>query len=240
MKTKQGNVHKTYIRTNDVIQKLNSIFIVPKKEDVNKIANYLKQAGLEVPIVIKQNRKQRILTKLRGNFYDKFNTELCISGMVFLSRLHKLLKDVEIIRQFKPVSEFSQGMKLRTIWGDTNTSNFLVNINLINKREMVNGIVDYDTISLGSHSYDVFMALVSFPKNHTYKVWDTMLEAYGCEHCKENKKSLLQKYILIKIKEISTHGFGLGYFGSKPKKYYKQRIKELNNLYDKSLVWGSV
>ena len=86
------------------------------------------------------------------------------------------------------------------------------------------------------------MGLALWSKNISYKEMNELISIYlginNAKHIKWEKE--FRRFILLKIKEISTNAFGLGYFVPRSKSYYKGRIIELNKLYEESFIRGSI
>lgn len=225
-----GNVHKTIVHTTTVRQILNPKFKIAPIEKVNDLNRFLKDNGIETAQVLRQTKGKRILERLNGDFYNMFTKIQRKKAMLFLRKLHDVLDRYgkrKPINQFYLVSEFSSGDEL--IWGDTKASNLLWR-----NGELV-GIVDYDTVSLGSVWYDVFMALATWGVNSHKEMEELICLYLGCKDVSNvGWEGFFRKFILLKIKEITTNAFGLGYFIPKSRDYYKKRIKELNSLYEKS------
>lgn len=226
-----GLVHKTYFDGKHVIQFLNPKFPVPNKNTTNKLINVLRCHGILAADILYQDRSKRILEYLCGDFYEKFTEKQCLKAIKFVKRLHEALTEIKATSTFKPIHDFNpEGTD--TIYGDVKASNIEWK-----KGEPV-GIVDYDTISKGDKLYDVFFAILLWQKTFQMTVAKKILKEYG--NIPPNVSDLFRKFILIKIKEISTQSLGLGYFIPKSKKYYQKRISELNDIYEKSLNWRSI
>lgn len=230
MKLKQGNVHKTYIFRDKVIQFLNPNFSVPHRRKVEKIIQLIRENGVLCPRILYQNKKKRVLEYLEGKFLDRFTVKQEKKAAKFLRKIHCILKQGKGITFFQPVRDFLQGEDI--IWGDTKADNILWR-----NGEPV-GIVDYDTITKGSFFYDVCMAMLMWPDRWSVKRAIGIAKAYGIQDKKIS--DIFRMYLLVKIKEISTHSVGLGYFSHRSRKYYQNRIKELNKIYEKSSNWRSV
>lgn len=233
----KGNVHKTRIYKDRVEQTLNHKFKVSLMNETNRLNLFLKNNNIETAQILKQTKDKRILERLKGDFYDSFNRIQRKKAIMFLKKLHNILEKYDkrkATNQFYLVSQFQKYDEL--VWGDTKASNFLWrNGNPV-------GIVDYDTVSLGSVWYDVFMALITWGKNISHKEMNALIALYlGIRDASQlNWETEFRRFVLLKIKEISTNAFGLGYFVPRSRAYYKDRIKRLNNFYEKSFNRRSV
>jgi len=234
----QGNVHKTIICGNRVEQLLNPKFHVPSIGKVNRLNCFLRDNGIEAAVIIAQTESKRVMEKLEGIFPDSLNETERIKAMIFLKKLHYVLQQYDerkALNQFYLVSQFS-GNYDELIWGDVKTSNILWR-----DGEPV-GIIDYDTVSLGSVWYDIFMALTVWGNDISYQEMNKLIALYldTKDVSMVGWEIEFRRFVLLKIKEMTTNAFGLGYFVPRPLSYYKDRVRHLNHLYEESFIWRSI
>jgi len=221
-----GNVHKTYLDSGKIRQILNPNYHIRPKEYTNKIVSLLKENGIVASVVLSQSKTERISEFLEGKFYDNFSEEQCIKAIRLIKKIHIALSSFDGAKEH-PIKDYRYGNDI--VFGDVKANNILWR----NKEPV--GIVDYDTVGTGYKLNDVFFGIILWQKNFNLNTATKILKEYGDYPL--DFQELFGKFVLLKIKEISTQAMGLGYFKPKPKKYYINRIKQLNSIYDKSLNW---
>lgn len=233
-----GVVHKTYLGKYKgeevVIQYINPKFKVPSRNKVNNLVKMLKSKNIISANIIYQDKEKRIFEKLNGIFYDNFTTKQAIKALHFMVELQGVLGENEIkcFNQFYLVDDFSGKHKKDIVWGDLKANNILWQ-----KGKPV-GIIDYDTISKGKMMFDICTAIATWEKTTTMKFINEVIT----EYCISKKFLLdsLDRFILVRYKQLVNEMGGLGYFKKQNIKTYQSKIKKLNLLYEKSINWRDV